>query len=421
LKRKMDVHIVRYMLLAAALVLGILYFDVIIAGAKGLWGILTPLILGAVFAYILNIVMRKLEKIYFPRSDKKWVTASRRPVCMVLALLMILLVIALILLLVIPELTKTFVLIGQEIPVFVENVTAWVLTYSDEFPAIEEELQNLQIDWKTLGDNVWSYLKTGVSGLLNSTVSIVGSVFGAVVNFVISLIFCIYILSSKEKLGDQLHRLVRAYVPEKWAKRGWTFIRTADATFSSFIIGQCIEALILGFLCTMGMLIFRFPYALMVGVFTGVTALIPVVGAYLGAAVGAFMILTVDPVKALLFIVFILVLQQIEGNVIYPKVVGNSIGLPGLWVLAAVTVGSGFMGVLGMLLGVPAAATLYKLLGQHVNARNMALDLKEAAATEAVMIEAAEAAATEAVAAGSDKVKKDDGGDIGDSSEKAAD
>lgn len=410
MKRKMDVHIVRYMLLAAALVLGILYFDVIIAGAKGLWGILTPLILGAVFAYILNIVMRKLEKIYFPRSDKKWVTASCRPVCMVLALLMILLVIALILLLVIPELTKTFVLIGQEIPVFVENVTAWVLTYSDEFPAIEEELQNLQIDWKTLGDNVWSYLKTGVSGLLNSTVSIVGSVFGAVVNFVISLIFCIYILSSKEKLGDQLHRLVRAYVPEKWAKRGWTFIRTADAAFSSFIIGQCIEALILGFLCTMGMLIFRFPYALMVGVFTGVTALIPVVGAYLGAAVGAFMILTVDPVKALLFIVFILVLQQIEGNVIYPKVVGNSIGLPGLWVLAAVTVGSGFMGVLGMLLGVPAAATLYKLLGQHVNARNMALDLKEAA----------EAAATEA-AAGSDKVNEDDGGDSGDSSEKAAD
>ena len=162
----------------------------------------------------------------------------------------------------------------------------------------------------------------------------------------------------------------RAYVKEDTIIRLRNIYRTADETFSSFIIGQCTEAVILGTLCTVGMLLLRFPYAPMIGAFIGATALIPIVGAYLGAAVGAFMILTVDPLKALLFIIFIVVLQQLEGNLIYPKVVGSSIGLPGIWVLAAVTVGGGLGGIGGMLLGVPVAATVYKLIRNDVNRRN---------------------------------------------------
>ena len=209
---------------------------------------------------------------------------------------------------------------------------------------------------------------------MNSTFSIVGSVFGVVFNFVVALIFAIYILSSKEKLGGQAKRIVHAYVKPKWIAVGKRVLTTADSTFSSFIVGQVTEAVILGSLCTVCMLIFRFPYAPMIGAFTGVTALIPVVGAYLGAAVGAFMILTQDPLKAVLFLIFIVVLQQVEGNLIYPKVVGGSIGLPGMWVLAAVTVGGGLLGVPGMLLGVPAAATLYKLLAYDVNERNAKME-----------------------------------------------
>lgn len=369
-KRKMDLRVVKYFLLATLLVLVIRYFDVLMGGAGNLWSIAWPLILGGVIAYVLNIVMRKLEKIYFPDSKKAVVKKSRRPVCIVLSLVLIAAVFFLILRLVVPELGKAFAMIGQSIPVLFEQATDWLAANADTFPQTAEELQNLQIDWNSLGDSVWNYLKAGVGGFLNSTVTIVGSVVGFVVNFVISLIFALYILSSKEKLADQAKRAIRAYVRPDWIARCRRILLTADETFSSFIVGQVTEAVILGSLCTLGMLLFRFPYAPMIGAFIGATALIPIVGAYLGAAVGAFMILTQDPLKAVLFIVFILVLQQLEGNLIYPKVVGGSIGLPGMWVLAAVTIGGGLLGIPGMLLGVPVAATAYKLLAHDVNERN---------------------------------------------------
>lgn len=371
-KRKMDLRIVKYFLLATLLILVIRYFDVLLGGAGNLWSIAWPLILGCVIAYVLNIVMRRLEKLYFPNTKSALVKKSRRPVCIVLSLLLIAAVFFLILRLVVPELAKAFVMIGQSIPVLFEQAVDWLSKNADTFPQTAEQLKSLQIDWNSLGDSVWNYLKAGVGGFLNSTVSIVGSAVGAVINFVISLIFALYILSSKERLKDQAKRTIRAYVNPKWIVLGKRVLKTADETFSSFIVGQVTEAVILGSLCTAGMLIFRFPYAPMIGAFIGATALIPIVGAYLGAAVGAFMILTQDPLKAVLFIVFIIVLQQLEGNLIYPKVVGGSIGLPGMWVLAAVTVGGGLMGIPGMLLGVPVAATVYKLLAYDVNGRNKA-------------------------------------------------
>ncbi len=371
-KRKMDLRIVKYFLLATLLILVIRYFDVLLGGAGNLWSIAWPLILGCVIAYVLNIVMRRLEKLYFPDTKSALVKKSRRPVCIVLSLVLIAAVFFLILQLVVPELAKAFMMIGQSIPILFEQAVNWLAKNADAFPQTADQLKDLQIDWNSLGDSVWNYLKAGVGGFLNSTVTIVGSAVGAVINFVISLIFALYILSSKERLKDQAKRAIRAYVKPEWIARGKRVLKTADETFSSFIVGQVTEAVILGSLCTVGMLIFRFPYAPMIGAFIGATALIPIVGAYLGAAVGAFMILTQDPLKAMLFIVFIIVLQQLEGNLIYPKVVGSSIGLPGMWVLAAVTIGGGLMGIPGMLLGVPVAATAYKLLAYDVNGRNKA-------------------------------------------------
>lgn len=369
-KKKMDIRIVKYLLLATVLILCIRYFDVLLGGAGNLWSIAGPLTMGCVIAYVLNIIMRLLEKIYFPKAKNQFVTKSRRPVCIILSLVLIAAVIFLVFRLVIPELVSAIGIIGAGIPVLFEQATEWLAANAETFPGIAQKLQELQIDWKSVGDNVLNYLKTGVGGLLNSTVSIVVSAVSSVVNFVIALIFAIYILCSKEKLADQVKRIVRAYVKPEWTATGKRVIVTADETFSSFIIGQVTEAVILGTLCTIGMLIFRFPYAPMIGAFIGATALIPIVGAYLGAAVGVIMIMTQDPLKAVLFVVFIVVLQQLEGNLIYPKVVGSSVGLPGIWVLAAVTVGGGLLGIPGMLLGVPAAATLYKLLAYDVNARN---------------------------------------------------
>lgn len=369
-KKKMDIRIVKYLLVATLLILCIRYFDVLIGGAGKLWSIAGPLALGCVIAYVLNIIMRVLEKICFPKAKNKFAARSRRPVCIVLSMVLIVAVIFLVFRLVIPELVSAFGIIGAGIPVLFEQATDWLAGNAETFPGIAQKLQELQIDWNSVGDNVLNYLKAGVGGLLNSTVSIVIGVVSSVVNFVIALIFAIYILSNKEKLADQIRRIVRAYVKPEWIPTGKRIVATADETFSSFIIGQVTEAVILGTLCTIGMLLCRFPYAPMIGAFVGATALIPIVGAYLGAAVGVIMIMTQDPFRAVLFVVFIIVLQQLEGNLIYPKVVGSSIGLPGIWVLAAVTVGGGLLGVPGMLLGVPAAATVYKLLAYDVNARN---------------------------------------------------
>ena len=386
-KRKMDPRIVKYFLLAAVLVLGIRYFNVLFGGAGDLWSIASPLIAGCAVAYVLNIVMRKLEKLYFPNSGSRLAKRTRRPVCIVLSLVLIAAVIYLILRLVVPELIKAFAIIGQSIPVAFREVVDWLAENLDEFPQtgqMLENLQNLNVDWNSLWDSVINYLKAGIGGFLNSTVTLVGSLVGAVVNSVIALIFAIYILASKEKLADQLKRTVRAFVRPCWIERCKRILVTADRTFSSFIVGQVTEAVVLGSLCTAGMLIFRFPYAPMIGAFIGATALIPIVGAYLGAAVGAFMILTQDPLKALLFLIFIIILQQLEGNLIYPKVVGSSIGLPGMWVLAAVTIGGGVLGIPGMLLGVPSAATLYKLLGYGVNRRNARREREKRAADAAL-------------------------------------
>lgn len=368
MKEKMGMKrpIIGYILLIAALILGIQNITVVVTVLQTVVGVLQPLILGAVIAYILNILMKKLEKIYFPKSKNRLINKTKRMVCIILSLLLVIGILGLVMGLVLPELAGAFAVIAESVPVYYEKLVAWLMTYSDKFPVIEEYINGLQLDWSQITKNLVMYATSGVGGIFNSAISVVSVVVGGIVNFVIALIFAIYLLAGKEKLSAQLKRVLEAYLSEKKRAQLAQMVAVADNTFSSFIVGQCTEAVILGSLCTIGMWILRFPYAPMTGAFIGVTALIPVAGAYLGAGVGAFMIMTVDPMKALLFLIFIVCLQQLEGNLIYPKVVGSSVGLPALWVLAAVTVGGGINGIFGMLLGVPIAATLYKLIGMDV-------------------------------------------------------
>lgn len=365
-KKKTDFAVIIYICLAALLILGIKYFDQIAGVALKLWNVAFPLILGVAVAYVINIIMVRVERIYFPKTKNRFVTASRRGVSIVVSLLLVAGIFSLVARLVLPELGKAFAVIGRNVPIFLEEAAAWLEENNAGNTA--DMLKN--VDWNNVMDKVADVVKSGFTSFVNSTLTAVGAVVGSVVNFFIGLIFGIYILSGKEKLHSQVSRIMHAYMKERTVARIRYIYRTANETFSSFIIGQCTEAVILGTLCTIGMLLFRFPYAPMIGAFIGATALIPIVGAYLGAAVGAFMILTVDPLKALLFIIFIVVLQQLEGNLIYPRVVGSSIGLPGIWVLAAVTVGGGLGGIGGMLLGVPVAATAYKLIRNDVVGRN---------------------------------------------------
>lgn len=363
---KMEKRVFKYIVWLVLAVLVLMYFKQGVAVVVSLLNICLPLIIGCIIAYALNIVLRFLEKHYFPRSKKAIVLHSRRLVCILLSMVLITGVLALVIILVLPELFSALTLIATEIPTYFELLKNWLLQYSDQYPIIAETLDGLNIDWNNTLKDLVLYALSGVGSIFNSTVSLISSVGSGLVNVVVSVIFAIFILTKKEKLSEQIQTLMKVFFKEKRVTSINRVLAVANGTFSHFISGQCLEALILGGLCMLGMLILKFPYAPMIGAVVGFTALIPIVGAFIGAGIGAFMILTVDPMKALFFIIFILVLQQIESNLIYPKVVGASVGLPGIWVMAAIIIGGGAGGIIGMMISVPISATLYKLLQAKV-------------------------------------------------------
>lgn len=357
-------------LLIAIAALVVINFKAILDGIGVALQIIAPLLTGAVMAFILNIFVSRLERIFLPKSRSGVVAAVRRPVCILLSMVIILAIFTGIIRIVVPELGRSFALIGKAIPETTQKALEWLDENAANYPELEQYLKELQDSWPDMVNQVSEYIRNGFGGLFSSVLGVVGAVTSGIVNFVVGLIFCIYILANKERLTDQFNRILQAYVPRAKAGRIGYVLRTVNDCFASFIVGQCLEAIIIGVLCTIGMKIFGFPYAGMIGTVIGATAVIPIVGAYIGAAVGAFLILTVNPIQSLLFLVFIIVLQQVEGNLIYPRVVGSSIGLPGIWVLAAVTIGAAVGGIMGMLVGVPAAASAYRLLANDVNQRN---------------------------------------------------
>ena len=360
---------IRYLVCIAVTILIVMKIDYLLKLVDHLFSIAFPLILGAIMAYAINIIMKILETKWYPDTDHQKLVRAKRPFCLFMSIFLMLALIYFIVRLVVPELLDAFMVIGQEIPVYFAKIQTWVVENGELFPDIANEIGSLEVNWQELSQKVITYATSGVSTMLNSAMSIVGQLIGSVVNTAIALVFAIYLLLSKEKLMRQFRLMEKAYLNENVSRRMNLFLDTAHDCFTSFISGQCIEAIILGLLCTVGMFVLGFPYAPMVGTLVGATALIPIVGAYIGAGVGAFMIFTVEPMQALGFILFILILQQVEGNVIYPKVVGSSIGLPGMWVLSAVTLGGGLAGIPGMLLGVPLAATAYHLLAYDVKER----------------------------------------------------
>ena len=344
--------------------LAICYWQPFVALLGMVMGAALPLIIGGVVAYIVNILMAKYESLYFPGSGKKVVVGSRRPVCMLLAFLTLIAIVVLVVWLIVPQLTSCFQVILSGVPGFMEKV----IDLAEEWGLLSGEalgyLEN--IDWNSRISQLLQIVTSGLGSVVEMLISAVSSLFSWVVTGLLSLIFAIYLLSSKEKLAGQMKRLMARCLPEKVNSGVRYVLSVLNDCFRRYIVGQCTEAVILGCLCAVGMWILRLPYAAMIGALVAFTALIPVAGAYIGAAVGAFMILTVDPVQAIVFLVFLVVLQQLEGNLIYPRVVGSSMGLPGIWVLAAVTVGGGILGIGGMLLGVPLAAAAYRLVREDV-------------------------------------------------------
>ena len=338
----------------------------------------SPLIIGAVIAYVANILMSFYEAHFFLKSKKPIVKKLRRPACMALAFLTAVVAIVWLLTTVLPELARCVEMIVAALPGAIGKAYAWLderFQLGTVLAEMNLTLPGADFDWKAAITSAVSFVMTGVGGAAKVAVTAVSSVFSTVVTMFLAIVFAIYLLAGKETLAARFTRLMRTYLGEKVTARVLYILRVLDDSFHSFIVGQCTEALILGALCFIGMMIFGFSNPLTISVMVGFTALIPIAGAYIAAVVGAFMLFVESPLSALLFLIFLVVLQQIEGNLIFPRVVGESIGLPGVWVLAAVTVGGGVMGIPGMLIGVPLASVAYRLVDRDVRAREMGKSL----------------------------------------------
>lgn len=342
------------------------------AALRYLAGLTAPFLIGGCIAFILNVPMRFFEQKIFANSKakrSKRVRKMQRVFSLLLTLAVVLGVIVIVLFMVAPELYSSFAAIGREmtsfgrrLPQILEEAGERLPMFADEIRKIEADL--LDVNWKEIGQVAKDFLQN--SNFLSSTVDIATSVVSGVTNTIIGLVFAIYILLQKENLGRQFRRLFYAVFPEKHVDRFLEVCDLTSASFNSFLSGQCLEAFILGMMFFISMSALKMPYALVIAVLIGVTALIPIFGAFIGCIVGAFLILIASPIQALWFIILFLVLQQIEGNVIYPRVVGGSVGLPSIWVLVAVTLGASIAGVLGILFSIPVVSVVYTLLREYV-------------------------------------------------------
>ena len=322
-----------------------------------------PFIIGLGVAFVLNVLVNVVEKKWL----KNWKASAmtKRAVSLIVALTMVIGFFVFLLFLIIPNLQNTIAIFADNIPAYTKNLQELLNSLGIDTNIINE----ISEVFKSLGDSASNYIVENSNQVLETTLGIATNVVTGFINVTIGIVFAIYFLAQKEKISGQVDNLMHAYLPEKIIVKIQDIASLSNKIFSNFVGGQCIEAIIIGFLCFLGMLILRLPYASTISVLVGFTALIPVFGAFIGTIIGAFLIFMVSPLQALIFIIFILVLQQLEGNLIYPKVVGKSVGLPGIWVLVAVTIGASINGVLGMLLSVPIASIIYSTMATNIRYR----------------------------------------------------
>ncbi|HHY81729.1 MAG TPA: AI-2E family transporter [Clostridiales bacterium] len=340
----------------------------VIRAARVVLGLLTPFFIGAAMAFLLYVPLQFFEQKIFT-SERKLVKAIRRPLSILLSVLLVAAVLFVVIVMLVPQIAETVQILTNVIPLFFRSIPEWADRFTQSFPDFNQWLETLSIDWNRIGNSILDFIRNSTSRLLGSTISAISYVFNITFNLIVASVFSIYILLNKEKLAEQAKMLLFAYLPERRAERIIEISRLAQKTFYKFVTGQIIEATILGLLCFAGMLVLRIPFAPVASVLIFITAFIPLFGALIGTGLAAFIILMVNPLKALWFIIFIILLQQFEGNIIYPRVMGTTVGLPAMWVVLAVTLGGGTLGIPGMLLAVPVASVIYTLLKEAVRER----------------------------------------------------
>lgn len=341
--------------------------------------LLKPFIFGFCIAFILNIPLSKIENIISKlkknkkNKKKKDIQGVNKPnkkvraFSIMMSLIIFIGIIFFTLFLVIPEFINTISILKENVPNAFDQAKEWTMNLMDSNPRILEKINEIKPDWNKVDASVTEFVKKAATGLIGFSIEFVVGVFSGLINFFMGIIFAVYMLSQKEKFLSQIKRICVTYISKEKCEKIFKIGSITNDTFKKFFGGQFIEAILLGVMCFVGMTIFKMPYALTISVLIGVTALIPVFGAFFGTGIGAILILAVDPAKAFWFVIYILVIQQIDGNLIYPKVVGDSVGLPAIWVMLAVLVGGNSLGIIGMLVGVPIASVIYKLIKEKVN------------------------------------------------------
>ena len=382
---KMSIKKIRELIVFTALLVVALWkFDVVLGVLKTIWDIIFPFVLGGAIAFLTNVPMSFLEKKIFENAKKKnkIVRKLKRPISLILTIVLVVGVIALVMFGVIPQLTRTMGTLVTSINDFIPQMQSWI----GEFFHNNQEIMNLvdQIEFDPDQAIKWgiSLLGNGAGNMMNTTMSAVGSIVSGVATFFIAFSFACYILFQKEKLHVQIRKVFFAFLPRQKADAFLKVCSLTYRTFANFLAGQCLEAVILGSMFVVTLSILRMPYALLIGVLIAFTALIPIFGAFIGCAVGSFLIFMVSPQQAILFVIVFLVLQQIEGNLIYPHVVGESVGLPSIWVLAAVTIGGNLMGIVGMLVFIPMLSVFYTIFREFVYLRLKKQNIKQVTKTE---------------------------------------
>ena len=365
LNKKNMKNIMLLIVFAVLFYVGVQRIESVAAGFSFVVSIVFPFLLGAAMAFILNVPMSFMEKRLFSKTKGK-AKKLKRPICLVLAILFVVAILWIVLLVVIPEVASTVASLSVNIEAALIKLQRWTMDIFEDNKQIEVWIASLQFDWDGIIHTAFGFLKNGAGNVLNSTMTVAKTVINSVMNFCVAFVFACYILLQKEKLAVQIRKILYAFFSKKVVTKVLDIASLSYKTFANFVTGQCCEAVILGTMFFISMSILRFPYALLVGVLIAFTALIPIFGAFIGCFLGTFLILVADPMKAIAFVILFLVLQQVEGNLIYPHVVGGSVGLPSIWVLVAVTVGGSLMGIVGMLVFIPICSVLYALFREMV-------------------------------------------------------
>lgn len=381
----------------AILVVALWKFDTVLEGAKNIWGILFPFVLGGAIAFVINVPMSFLEKKIFGKTkdENKVGKKLARPISLLLTIILAVGVIALVMFGVIPQLTRTMGSLMISIANFVPQMQNWIREFSHNNQDIMKLVNQVQFNQDQAIKWGISILGSGAGNMMNTTMSAVGSIVSGFATFFIAFSFACYILFQKEKLHVQIRKVFFAFIPKQKAEAFLKICSLTYQTFANFLTGQCVEAVILGSMFVVTLSILKMPYALLIGTLIAFTALIPIFGAFIGCAVGCFLIFMISPKQAILFIIVFLILQQIEGNLIYPHVVGGSVGLPSIWVLAAVTIGGNLMGIVGMLIFIPLVSVLYTIFREFVYLRLKEKNIKQVTKTVVEEYTAEEIAAME--------------------------